>query len=79
METIYSGHNDAVVNAQTTDEGWVQETSVILDLSTLFCIHKSTGEVLGPIEILILIQKSLFSSQKPQMRAGTHIDLQLWC
>ena len=30
---------------KTTDEGWDQYTSVILDLSTLFCIHKSIGEV----------------------------------
>ena len=33
---------------KTTDEIWDQKTSVILDLSTLFCIHKSTGEGSDP-------------------------------
>ena len=51
VETINSGHIVAVVNAQTTDEGW------------------------DPWRLVILIQKSLFCMQKPQMRAGTHRDL----
>ena len=57
---------------KTTDEGWDKETSVILDLSTLFCIHKSTGEIWDPYRLVILIQKTLPSIQKAQMMAGTH-------
>ena len=29
---------------------------------------------LEPIETIIMVQKSLFFIQKPQMRAGTHAD-----
>ena len=72
IETIDSGHNDAVVNAENhkwgletietcnsdakvavllaknTDESWDQQRLVILMLTTLFCMHKTTGEGWDP-------------------------------
>ena len=74
IETSDSDAKVAVLNAQTTDEGWNPLTSVILDLSTLFSIHKSTGEVWDPWRLVILNQKALFCMQKTQVRAGTHRD-----
>ena len=32
----------------TTDEAWDQWRLVILVLITLFCMHKTTGEILDP-------------------------------
>ena len=52
---------------KTTDEGWNQETSVILELITLFFINKTTDEIWDPLRLVILIQKS-------QMRAGSCRD-----
>ena len=34
---------------------------------------------LVPIETCMLVQKSLFCMQKPQVRAGTHRDQLFWC
>ena len=34
---------------------------------------------LGPIEIWNSDPKVAFCKQQPQMRAGTHRDLQFWC
>ena len=45
IETCNSGHNVAVVHTKPTDEGWVPWRLVILVLITLFCMHKTTGEV----------------------------------
>ena len=36
-------------------------------------------EVWDSLRLVILIQKSLFCMQKPQIRAGTHKDLQYLC
>ena len=38
-------------------------------------MHKTTGEVWVPYRLVILLQKSLFYMQKPQIRTGTHRDL----
>ena len=45
IETCYSGPEVAVVHSKTTDEGWYKQRLVILILGTLFCMHKTTGEV----------------------------------
>ena len=42
-------------------------------LITLFCMHKTTGEVWYPWRHVILVQKSLFCMQKPQVGSG-HIE-----
>ena len=48
LETCNFGRIDAVLHAQTTDEGWDPYRLDILVLRTLFCMHKSTGEVWDP-------------------------------
>ena len=37
-------------------------------------MQKTIGEVLDPLSFVILVQKSLFWVQKPQMMAETHKD-----
>ena len=64
---------------KTTAEVWDKWRLVFLLLIMLFCIHKTIGGGLGPIEIYNSDPKVLFYMQKPQMRAGTHRDLQFWC
>ena len=48
IETSNCGPKVAVLNAKTTDEGWDPLRLVILVLGTLFCMHKTTGEVRDP-------------------------------
>ena len=48
METCKSGAKVSVLHAKTTDEGWDSYRLVILVLTTLFCMQKSTGEVCDP-------------------------------
>ena len=45
IETCYSGPKVAVLNLKTTDECWDPYRKVFLELITLFCMHKKTGEV----------------------------------
>ena len=40
---------------------------------------KDIVEVWDPWSVVIQVLKPLFCMQKPQMRAGTHRDLQFWC
>ena len=40
---------------------------------------KTTGGVLDPQRLVILVLKSLFACTKQQMRAGTHVNLIFWC
>ena len=54
-QTCKSGTKVAVLHAKTTDEGWNLYWLVLLVLSTLFCIHKSTGEVWDPQRLVILL------------------------
>ena len=44
IETCNSGPKVAVLHAKNTDESWDQLRLVILNLSTLFCLHKATCE-----------------------------------
>ena len=60
METRHSGPKVAVLHPKTTDEGWDPKRLVILMLITLFCMHKTTGEVRDPYKLAILLQKALF-------------------
>ena len=65
IETINSGHNDAVVNAKrTTDEGWDPYRLVIMMLISLFCMHTTTGEIRDPWRLVILALIMRFSKQK---------------
>ena len=45
IETWYSRPKFAVLHAKTKDEGWDPWRLVILVLNSLFCMHKTTGEV----------------------------------
>ena len=59
IETCNSDPKDAVLHAKTTDEGWDPERLVILMIITLFCMHKSIGEVWNPWRLVLLcIHKS---------------------
>ena len=44
LETCYSGPKVAVMHAKNIHEGWDPWRLVILMLSTLFCMNKTTGE-----------------------------------
>ena len=48
MEICNSGPKGAVLHAKTTDEGWDLQRLVILELSTLYCMKKATGDVWDP-------------------------------
>ena len=48
METCNSGPKVAILRAKTTDEGRVSWRLVILELVTVFFIHKPTGEAGDP-------------------------------
>ena len=48
IDTCNSGPEVFVLNAKTTDEGWDQYRLITPMLIILFCIHKTTGEVLDP-------------------------------
>ena len=45
IETRYSGPKVAVLHPKTTDEGWDLKRLVILVIITLYCMHKTTGDV----------------------------------
>ena len=48
METSDSDANHAVLQAKPTEEGWVPQRLVILMLSPLLYMHKTTGHVWDP-------------------------------
>ena len=48
IEISYSSPKVAVLNAKTTDKGWDPERQVILVLITMYCMHKTTGDVWDP-------------------------------
>ena len=48
IEICYSSPKVAVLNAKTTDKGWDLERQVILVLITVYCMHKTTGDVWDP-------------------------------
>ena len=45
---LYSGPKVAVIHAKTTDKGWDPLRQVFLVLITLYCLHKTTGDVWDP-------------------------------
>ena len=45
IESCNSSPKVAVLNAKTTDKGWDPERQVILVLITMYCMHKTTGDV----------------------------------
>ena len=48
LETCCSGPKVADLNAKPTDKGWDPWRQVILVLITLYCMHKTTGDVWNP-------------------------------
>ena len=48
LETCNSDPKVAVLRAKTTDESWDPWRLFFLVLITLFCMHKTTGEVWVP-------------------------------
>ena len=48
LEICYSVPKVAVLTAKTTDKGWDPQQQVILVLITLYCMHKTTGDVWDP-------------------------------
>ena len=48
IETCNSSPKVAVLNEKTTDKGWDPERQVILVLITMYCMHKTTGDVWDP-------------------------------
>ena len=48
IEICYSSPKVAVLIAKTTDKGWDPERQVILVLITMYCMHKTTGDVWDP-------------------------------
>ena len=57
IETCNSVPKEAVLHANTTDEGWNTKRLVFLMLIALFYMHKTTAEVWDPwrLEFLLLI------------------------
>ena len=48
IEICNSSQKDVVLHPKTTDECWDPKKLVILMLITMFCMHKTTGEVWEP-------------------------------
>ena len=73
IETINSV---AVVNAQNhrRELGPIETCNSGAKVAALNA-KKNIGEVCDPWRVVILVLKSLFCMQKPQMMAGTHRDL----
>ena len=75
IETINSDHNIAFVNAQNHRSGLGPiETCNSGTKVAVLNAKKNIGEVCDPWRLVILVLKSLFCMQKPQMRARTHRD-----
>ena len=71
METSDSDANHSVLHANTTEEGCDPYRLVILMLSPLLYMHKTTGHVWDQYRLVTLVQKALFCMQKPQVRSLT--------
>ena len=72
METSNSGANHAVLHAQNERRclGLIETINSGHNVAVLN--PKNIGEVWDLYRLLILVQKSLFCIQKPQMRPGTY-------
>ena len=55
LESCYSGPKVAVLHAKNTHEGWDAWRLIILMLSTLFSMHKTTGESCNQYSLFILV------------------------
>ena len=64
IETCNSDPKEAVLHANTTDEGWNPKRLVILMLITLFGMHKTTGVVWNPWRLVFLLLITLFCMHK---------------
>ena len=60
---------------KTTGYVWDPLRLVFQELITAICMDKTSGEVWVQYRLVILLQKALFWTQKPQRRAGTHRDM----
>ena len=75
IETINSGHDVAVVNAQK--HRWGLEPIETCNSGGKVGVLNAKQNIVGvwdPERLVILVLKSLFCMQKPQMRAETHRD-----
>ena len=74
METSSSGANHAVLHAQNVMWDLVPIETCNFGAKVAFLNAKSIGEVWDPERLVILVLKSLFCIQKPQMSAGNSRD-----
>ena len=74
IETITSGHNDAVVSVQNHRWGLRPIETFNSGAKGAVLNAKTIGEVWDLCRLLILVLMSLFCMEKSQMRAGTHRD-----
>ena len=75
IETINSGHNVAVVSVQNHRWGLGPiDTCNSGAKGAVLNAKKNIGEIWYLYRPVILVLKSLFCIQKPQMRAGTYRD-----
>ena len=79
VETIDSGHNVAVVNAQNHRWGLGPIVTCSSGAKVAVLNAQNVGEVWDPLRLEIPVQKSLFCLQKPKMMAGTHRYYYFWC
>ena len=70
VETINSGHNVAVVNAQNHRWGLGPIETCSSGAKVAVLNAKNVGEVWEPLRLEIPVLKSLFCLQKPNIRAG---------
>ena len=78
IQTCPSAANHAGLHAQN-DRWGLGPISTCYSGPKVAVLHsKTTDEGWDPERHVILVQKSLFCIQKPQMRAGTHRDLLFW-
>ena len=64
IETCNSDPKEAVLHANTTDEGWNPKRLVILMLIALFYMHKTKVEVWYPWRLVFLLLITLFCMHK---------------
>ena len=74
IETTNSGHNGDVVSVQNHRGGLGLIETYNSGAKGAVLNAKTIGEVWDLYRLVILVLKSLFCMQKPQMRAGTYRD-----
>ena len=79
IEPSNSGANHAVVHAQN-DRSCLGPIETCYSGPEVAVLHaKTTGGVLDPERLVILVLMSLFACTKPQVRAGTNIVYLFLC